>query len=159
MPATFDLFPNLTALGNVIEAPMRVRGHKRKPAGERALVLLDQLGVGGVGDTYPVHLSPDQRQRVAIARALAMQPKLLLLDDPTSVLSESSRREVTDVIRTLAAGGLTMVVATRDLTFARDVTHHLVVLDRGDVAESGDPRGVLGNPQDDRTKAFLAELP
>jgi ABC-type polar amino acid transport system ATPase subunit len=106
-----------------------------------------------------VYLSPDQRQRVAIARALAMQPKLLMLDDPTSVLGEASRREVTDVIRTLAAGGLTTIVVTHDLTFARDVTQHLVVLDHGDVVESGDPRGVLGNPQHDLTKAFLSASP
>jgi polar amino acid transport system ATP-binding protein len=157
--ATFDLFPHLSAIENVIEAPVRVRGQKRKAATDTARVLLDQLGVAGAADTYPVYLSPDQRQRVAIARALAMQPKLLMLDDPTSVLGEASRREVTDVIRTLAANGLTTIVTTHDLAFARDVTQHLVVLDRGDVAESGDPRGVLGNPQDERTKAYLSTAP
>lgn len=156
---TFDLFPHLSAIENVTEAPVRVRGHKRKAATEAARVLLAQLGVAAVADTYPMHLTPDQRQRVAIARALAMQPKLLMLDDPTSVLGEASRREVTDVIRTLAANGVTTIVTTHDLAFARDVTQHLVVLDRGDVAESGDPRGVLGNPQDDRTKAYLSTSP
>ena len=157
--ATFDLFPHLNAIDNVIEAPMRVRGHKRKAAAQHARVVLDQLGVAGVADVYPRHLTPDQRQRVAIARALAMAPTLLMLDDPTSVLGEASRREVTDVIRTLAAGGLTTIVVTHDLAFARDVTHHLVVLDHGTVAERGDPRGVLGNPQDERTRAFLSTAP
>lgn len=159
VPATCELFAHLSALGNVIEAPVRVLGHKRKAATSSGPVLLDQLGVGAVADTYPLHLSPDQRQRVAIARALAMAPTLLMLDDPTSVLGEASRREVTDVIRTLAAGGMTTIVATHDLAFARDVTQHLVVLDHGDVAEHGDPRGVLGNPQDERTRAYLASSP
>lgn len=159
VPATFNLFPHLSALDNVIEAPMRVRREKKKAAIESARVLLDQLGVLAEAGTHPLHLSPDQRQRVAIARALAMRPTVLMLDDPTSVLGEASRREVTDVIRTLAAGGLTTIVATHDLTFARDVTHHLVVLDHGAVVERGDPRAVLGNPQDERTRALLSASP
>ncbi len=153
--STLELFPHLSVLANVTEAPIRVRGENKRAAQESGRVLLDQLGLTAVADYRPVHLTSDQRQRAALARALAMRPKLLLLDTPTSALAESSRREVTDVLRTLAAAGLTTVVVTDDLTFARDVTHHLVVLDDGAVIERGDPRGVLGNPQDERTTEFL----
>ena len=153
--ASFELFPHLSVLENVIEAPIRVRGENKRVARESAGVLLGQLGLTAVAGVRPAHLTADQRQRAALARALAMRPKLLLLDAPTSALGASSRREVTDVLSTLAAAGLTTVIVTDDLAFARDVTHHLVVLDAGAVIESGDPRGVLGNPQDDRTTEFL----
>ena len=155
---TFDLFPHLSVLANVTEAPVRVRGENKRAAADSARVLLDQLGLGTVADVRPGDLSADQRQRAAIARALAMRPKLLLLDCPTSALGESSRREVGDVLRTLVTAGLTVVAVTDDLSFARDVVEHLVVLDAGAVVESGDPRAVLGNPQDERTTDFLLSI-
>jgi polar amino acid transport system ATP-binding protein len=154
--ATFDLFPHLSVLGNVVAAPVRVRRAKKREAVARARVLLDRLSLGACADAYPAHLTPDQRQRAALARALAMQPTVLLLDGPTSALGASSRVEVTDVIRSVAADGLSVVVATDDLEFARDVAHQIVVIDEGVVIESGDPRAVLGNPQDERARAFIA---
>ncbi len=154
----FNLFPHMTALGNVVEAPLRVKGEKKKDALERGRALLDQVGLGEKAGAYPAQLSGGQQQRVAIARALAMQPKLMLFDEPTSALDPELVGEVLDVMRNLARGGMTMIVVTHEMGFAREVGDHLVFMDEGVVVEAGPPRAVLANPQEERTKAFLSKV-
>ncbi|SCL37215.1 polar amino acid transport system ATP-binding protein [Micromonospora rhizosphaerae] len=154
----FNLFPHMTALENVIEAPVRVRGEKKAAARERAAALLDRVGLGDKLGTYPGQLSGGQQQRVAIARALAMQPKLMLFDEPTSALDPELVGEVLDVMKDLARDGMTMIVVTHEIGFAREVGDSLIFMDGGVVVESGAPREVIANPRHDRTKAFLAKV-
>ncbi|MGN6743117.1 MAG: amino acid ABC transporter ATP-binding protein [Amnibacterium sp.] len=154
----FNLFPHMTALENVIEAPIRVKGLPKAKALERAKELLDRVGLADKADHYPSQLSGGQQQRVAIARALAMDPKLMLFDEPTSALDPELVGEVLDVMKGLAASGMTMIVVTHEMGFAREVADEVVFMDGGVVVESGDPNEVLGNPQHERTKAFLSKV-
>jgi len=154
----FNLFPHRTALANIIEAPMQVKGVKKAAALERARDLLDQVGLGEKAEAYPAQLSGGQQQRVAIARALAMDPKLMLFDEPTSALDPELVGEVLGVMKKLASEGMTMVVVTHEMGFAREVADQLVFMDGGVIVESGAPREVLSNPQHDRTKAFLSKV-
>ncbi|MFE2147188.1 amino acid ABC transporter ATP-binding protein [Streptomyces sp. NPDC059456] len=154
----FNLFPHMTAIENVMEAPVMVKGESKAVARERAVKLLDRVGLGDKGGNYPSQLSGGQQQRVAIARALAMEPKLMLFDEPTSALDPELVGDVLDVMRDLAESGMTMIVVTHEMGFAREVGDNLVFMDGGVVVESGHPREVLGNPQHDRTKAFLSKV-
>ncbi|WP_344526992.1 amino acid ABC transporter ATP-binding protein [Streptomyces albiaxialis] len=154
----FNLFPHMTAVENVMEAPVQVKGVSKKEARERAEQLLDRVGLGDKKANYPAQLSGGQQQRVAIARALAMDPKLMLFDEPTSALDPELVGEVLDVMRDLARDGMTMVVVTHEMGFAREVGDSLVFMDDGVVVESGNPRDVLGNPQHERTKSFLSKV-
>jgi len=154
----FNLFPHKTALGNVIEAPTQVKGQSRKQAVARAEELLARVGLKDKMHSYPVALSGGQQQRVAIARALAMDPKLMLFDEPTSALDPELVGEVLDVMRGLAADGMTMIVVTHEMGFAREVGDTLVFMDGGVIVESGRPRDVLANPRHERTKLFLSKV-
>jgi polar amino acid transport system ATP-binding protein len=154
----FNLFPHLTALENVVEAPIRVKGVARRDAVERGRDLLTRVGLASHANHYPAQLSGGQQQRVAIARALAMEPKLMLFDEPTSALDPELVGEVLDVMRELASTGMTMVVVTHEMGFAREVGDKLVFMDGGVVVEAGDPREVLANPQHQRTQAFLSKV-
>ncbi|MFE3070241.1 amino acid ABC transporter ATP-binding protein [Streptomyces sp. NPDC059247] len=154
----FNLFPHMTALANVMEAPVQVKGESKAVARERAERLLDRVGLRDKTGSYPSQLSGGQQQRVAIARALAMEPKLMLFDEPTSALDPELVGDVLDVMRDLAESGMTMIVVTHEMGFAREVGDSLVFMDGGVVVESGNPRDVLGNPQHDRTKAFLSKV-
>ena len=154
----FNLFPNMTALGNVMEAPVRVKKESKAVVRERALALLDRVGLGDKCDNYPAQLSGGQQQRVAIARALAMQPKLMLFDEPTSALDPELVGEVLDVMRALAEEGMTMIVVTHEMGFAREVGDALVFMDGGVVVEAGHPRDVISNPQHERTKSVLSKV-
>ncbi len=154
----FNLFPHMTALENIIEAPIRVKRVPKSQAVARARELLARVGLGDKADAYPAHLSGGQQQRVAIARALAMDPKLMLFDEPTSALDPELVGEVLDVMKKLAQDGMTMIVVTHEMGFAREVADSLVFMDGGVVVESGDPREVLKSPQHQRTKAFLSKV-
>jgi polar amino acid transport system ATP-binding protein len=154
----FNLFPHMTALGNIVEAPMRVRKQSKAEAVQAARQLLDRVGLADKVDAYPAQLSGGQQQRVAIARALAMQPKLMLFDEPTSALDPELVGEVLDVMRGLASDGMTMVVVTHEMGFARDVGDTVVFMDGGVVVETGPPREVIDNPQQERTRAFLGKV-
>ncbi|MCQ6552857.1 amino acid ABC transporter ATP-binding protein [Streptomyces sp. C10-9-1] len=154
----FNLFPHMTALANVMEAPVQVKGESRAVARARAEKLLDRVGLKDKAGNYPAQLSGGQQQRVAIARALAMEPKLMLFDEPTSALDPELVGEVLDVMRGLAEDGMTMIVVTHEMGFAREVGDSLVFMDGGVVVESGNPRDVLSNPQHERTQAFLSKV-
>jgi polar amino acid transport system ATP-binding protein len=155
---SFNLFPHMTALENVVEAPVRVKRESTAVAEERARALLDRVGLGDKVDAHPRQLSGGQQQRVAIARALAMQPKLMLFDEPTSALDPELVGDVLNVMRGLAEEGMTMVVVTHEMGFAREVGDSLIFMDSGMVVEAGAPRDVIGNPQQERTKAFLSNV-
>uniref|UniRef100_UPI004053E912 amino acid ABC transporter ATP-binding protein n=1 Tax=Salinibacterium sp. TMP30 TaxID=3138237 RepID=UPI004053E912 len=154
----FNLFPHMTALENIVEAPIRVNKVKKDAAITHGRELLARVGLAEKEDAYPAHLSGGQQQRVAIARALAMEPKLMLFDEPTSALDPELVGEVLDVMKGLAQSGMTMIVVTHEMGFAREVADQLVFMDGGVVVESGDPDEVLGNPQHQRTKAFLSKV-
>jgi polar amino acid transport system ATP-binding protein len=154
----FNLFPHMTALENVIEAPVRVKREAREVAVARARTLLERVGLADKMFVYPNQLSGGQQQRVAIARALAMQPKLMLFDEPTSALDPELVGEVLDVMRGLAGDGMTMIVVTHEMGFAREVGDSLVFMDDGVIVEKGNPRDVIANPQQERTKAFLSKV-
>jgi len=154
----FNLFPHMTALENIVEAPLRVKGDGRAKAEARARKLLDRVGLADKVDAYPNQLSGGQQQRVAIARALAMEPKLMLFDEPTSALDPELVGDVLDVMRGLAKDGMTMVVVTHEMGFAREVGDSLVFMDGGVIVEAGTPRDVLSNPHHERTKAFLSKV-
>ena len=154
----FNLFPHMTVLDNVVEAPCQVKRERKSEARERARTLLDRVGLEAKVDAYPSQLSGGQQQRVAIARALAMRPKLMLFDEPTSALDPELVGEVLDVMRGLAAEGMTMVVVTHEMGFAREVGDSLVFMDGGVVVESGPPRDVLSAPKHARTQAFLSKV-
>jgi polar amino acid transport system ATP-binding protein len=154
----FNLFPHMTALGNVTEAPMRVKRQSKSEAEDRARKLLERVGLAGREGTYPRQLSGGQQQRVAIARALAMEPKLMLFDEPTSALDPELVGEVLDVMHNLAATGMTMIVVTHEIGFARAAGDALVFMDDGVIVEAGVPRDVIANPQHERTKTFLSKV-
>lgn len=154
----FNLFPHMTVLENIIEAPMRVKKVSKATATARAQELLTRVGLADKAGAYPAHLSGGQQQRVAIARALAMDPKLMLFDEPTSALDPELVGEVLDVMKQLAKDGMTMIVVTHEMGFAREVADSLVFMDGGVVVEEGSPRDVLSNPQHQRTKAFLSKV-
>ncbi|HST67762.1 MAG TPA: amino acid ABC transporter ATP-binding protein [Mycobacteriales bacterium] len=154
----FNLFPHMTVLGNLLEAPLKVRREPKKEATDRARDLLDRVGLADKAAAYPRQLSGGQQQRVAIARALAMRPKLMLFDEPTSALDPELVGEVLDVMRGLADTGMTMVVVTHEMGFAREVGDQLVFMDGGVVVEAGKPRDVLANPQQERTRSFLSKV-
>jgi polar amino acid transport system ATP-binding protein len=154
----FNLFPHRTALENVVEAPMQVKGVKRDAAVAKARELLDRVGLSAKADAYPAQLSGGQQQRVAIARALAMEPKLMLFDEPTSALDPELVGEVLAVMKQLAGEGMTMLVVTHEMGFAREVADELVFMDAGVVVERGDPREVMSDPKHDRTRAFLSKV-
>jgi polar amino acid transport system ATP-binding protein len=154
----FNLFPHMSVLDNIIEAPVGVRGQKKAAATKRALELLDRVGLSDKRAAYPSQLSGGQQQRVAIARALAMEPKRMLCDEPTSALAPELGGDVLGAMKQLAKDGMTMVVVTHEIGFAREVGDSLVFMDAGVVVESGNPREVLANPQHERTKAFLSKV-
>ena len=154
----FNLFPHMTALENVVEAPTQVKGVRKEEARRRGVELLERVGLGERVHNYPNQLSGGQQQRVAIARALAMEPKLMLFDEPTSALDPELVGEVLDVMRGLAESGMTMVVVTHEMGFAREVGDTLVFMDDGVVVEAGDPKQVLTDPQHERTRAFLSKV-
>jgi polar amino acid transport system ATP-binding protein len=154
----FNLFPHRTALENIIEAPIQVKRVKKDEAVARARDLLEQVGLSAKANAYPAQLSGGQQQRVAIARALAMSPKLMLFDEPTSALDPELVGEVLAVMKKLATEGMTMLVVTHEMGFAREVADKLVFMDGGVIVESGNPREVMSNPQHDRTKAFLSKV-
>ena len=154
----FNLFPHMTALENVIEAPMRVKKENRAVAVQRARKLLERVGLSDKVNVYPNQLSGGQQQRVAIARALAMQPAVMLFDEPTSSLDPELVGEVLAVMRDLAASGMTMMVVTHELSFAREVGDDLVFMADGLVVERGPPRTVLASPQEPRTREFLSRV-
>lgn len=154
----FNLFPHLTALQNIIEAPIGVAGMNPEEAKALGLELLEQVGLGDKGDHYPSQLSGGQQQRVAIARALAMKPKLMLFDEPTSALDPELVGDVLDVMKNLARAGMTMIVVTHEMGFAKEVADKVVFIDKGQIVESGAPKQVLDNPQEARTKAFLNKV-
>ncbi|WP_276314876.1 MULTISPECIES: amino acid ABC transporter ATP-binding protein [Rhizobium] len=154
----FNLFPHMTVLENLIEAPMRVKREPVTQATAKAIDLLQRVGLAEKRDSYPRQLSGGQQQRVAIARALAMNPKVLLFDEPTSALDPELVGEVLEVMKRLAREGITMVVVTHEIGFAREVADQLVFMDGGVVVESGNPREMIANPQSPRTREFLARV-
>ncbi len=155
---SFNLFPHLTVLQNIVEAPVGVLGRPVAQAREDARRLLARVGLEHRTDAYPRQLSGGQQQRVAIARALAMDPEVVLFDEPTSALDPELVGEVLDVMKDLAEGGLTMVVVTHEIGFAREVASSLLFMDGGVVVERGEPRAVLEDPQQERTRAFLSKV-
>ena len=155
---SFNLFPNMTALGNVMEAPIRVKMETKAEVERHARDLLIRVGLADKADSFPVQLSGGQQQRVAIARALAMRPKLMLFDEPTSALDPEIVGEVLDVMRGLATDGMTMVVVTHEMGFAREVSDRVVFMDGGVIVESGSPDQVLGHPSHQRTRQFLSRI-
>jgi polar amino acid transport system ATP-binding protein len=154
----FNLFPHMTALENIVEAPIRVKGEPKDAARAHARELLEKVGLGDRESAYPNQLSGGQQQRVAIARALATRPKLMLFDEPTSALDPELVGDVLAVMRQLADDGMTMIVVTHEMGFAREVGDSLVFMDGGVVVESGNPRQVLTDPQHERTRSFLSKV-
>ena len=155
---SFNLFPHRTVIENIIEAPIQVKGVPADKARKKALELLDQVGLVHKADAYPVQLSGGQQQRVAIARAVAMDPKLMLFDEPTSALDPELVGEVLGVMKQLAADGMTMLVVTHEMGFAREVADQVAFMDAGVVVEAGPPTQVISAPQHERTQAFLSSL-
>jgi polar amino acid transport system ATP-binding protein len=154
----FNLFPHMTAVQNVTLAPLRVKGLSRAVARDKAVELLGRVGLSDKVNTYPVALSGGQQQRVAIARALAMEPKLMLFDEPTSALDPELVGDVLDAMRQLAKDGMTMIVVTHEIGFAREVADTVVFMDEGIVVEAGEPAAVLANPREERTRSFLNKV-
>ena len=154
----FNLFAHMTALQNIVEAPIQVKGLDRDTAVAEARELLDRVGLADKADAYPAALSGGQQQRVAIARALAMKPQLMLFDEPTSALDPELVGDVLQVMRNLAAEGMTMVVVTHEIGFAREVADVVVFMDEGVIVEAGDPHQVLVDPRESRTRAFLSKV-
>ena len=155
---SFNLFPHMTALQNIMLAPMKVRKLARAEAEKTARALLERVGLREKADAYPANLSGGQQQRVAIARSLAMNPRIMLFDEPTSALDPEMIGEVLDVMRDLAQGGMTMIVVTHEIGFAREVADTVVFLDQGCIVESGPPADVLSSPRHERARAFLAAV-
>ena len=154
----FNLFPHMTVLDNITLAPMKVRKIDRNKAEQTAQDLLDRVGLGDKADAYPNQLSGGQQQRVAIARALAMQPKIMLFDEPTSALDPEMVGEVLDVMQRLAETGMTMVIVTHEMGFAREVGTRLLFVDGGYIVEQGKPKEVFEHPKEERTKLFLSKI-
>ena len=154
----FNLFPHLTVMQNITLAPIRVRKWPKEKAEEIATQLLERVGIPEQADKYPAQLSGGQQQRVAMARALAMQPKIMLFDEPTSALDPEMIKEVLDVMVELANTGMTMLVVTHEMGFARGVADRMYFFDEGLIVESGTPHDIFHNPQEDRTKLFLSQI-
>ncbi len=154
----FNLFPHMTALQNIMEAPVRVRGMDQQEARDTAEALLERVGLAEKSGAYPGQLSGGQQQRVAIARALAMKPALMLFDEPTSALDPEMIGEVLDVMKELAREGMTMIVVSHEMGFAREVADRVVFMDDGQIVEEGAPEVVFSAPQHNRTKAFLSKI-
>jgi polar amino acid transport system ATP-binding protein len=154
----FNLFPHLTALGNVIDAPVHVRKMKRSEAQEAGRAMLEKVGLGDKLHTYPAQLSGGQQQRVAIARALAMEPKVMLFDEPTSALDPELVGEVLEVMKSLAREGMTMIVVTHEMGFAREVADRVMLMDGGVIIEEGSPAQFFNSPRHERTKLFLSKI-
>ncbi|MFK0002701.1 amino acid ABC transporter ATP-binding protein [Paenarthrobacter sp. NPDC090522] len=154
----FNLFPHMTVLQNIIEAPIRVKSVKPEKARSLAMELLDRVGLADKAQSYPPQLSGGQQQRVAIARALAMNPRVMLFDEPTSALDPELVGEVLSVMRDLAAAGMTMVVVTHEIGFAREVANRVAFFDGGEIRELGTPAEVIGNPKSPRTREFLRRV-
>jgi polar amino acid transport system ATP-binding protein len=154
----FNLFPHMTVLQNIVVGPVKVKGESKEVASQRARRLLEQVGLADKASAYPSQLSGGQKQRVAIARALGMEPKLMLFDEPTSALDPELVGDVLAVMRDLAGGGMTMVVVTHEIGFAREVGDALVFMDDGLVVESGPPKQVINEPREARTRQFLSAL-
>jgi len=152
----FNLFPHMSVLANIMDAPMRVRGMSHSEAENIARNLLERVKLSDKADAYPRHLSGGQQQRIAIARALAMKPKVMLFDEPTSALDPHLTEEVLQVIRELAESGMTMIIVTHEVQFARDIAHQVAVMGDGVIMEMGPPEQVLRNPKDPRVQTFLA---
>jgi len=148
----------MTAIDNIMVGPIKVKGENKNVVRERAQKLLDRVGLGDRGDAYPAQLSGGQQQRIAIARARAMEPKLMLFDEPTSALDPELVGEVLEVMRDLATEGMTMVVVTYEIGFAREVGDALLFMDEGIIMESGNPRDLVANPQHERTRQFLSKV-
>ena len=154
----FNLFPHLTALENIIEAPITVKKQPRDQAIEEGVALLKKVGLEDKRDEYPSRLSGGQQQRVAIARALAMQPKIMLFDEPTSALDPELVGEVLEVMKQLARDGMTMIVVTHEMGFAREVANRVIFMDKGEILEDLSPEEIFTNPKQERTKAFLQKI-
>ncbi len=154
----FNLFPHLTVMQNITLAPIQVRKWNKERAREKAVELLNRVGIPEQADKFPGQLSGGQQQRVAIARALAMEPKIMLFDEPTSALDPEMIKEVLDVMTELAETGMTMLVVTHEMGFARAVANRMFFFDEGDIVESGSPIEIFQNPQEDRTKLFLSQI-
>lgn len=154
----FNLYPHMTVLQNIIEAPVGVHGESRKDATENAMRLLERVGLSEKASSYPRQLSGGQQQRVAIARALAIKPKLMLFDEPTSALDPELVGEVLATMKDLARQGLTMIVVTHEIGFAKEAADRVVFMDGGHIIEMGKPEEVIGNPQHPRTQAFLSRF-
>ena len=155
---SFNLFPHLTVMQNITLAPAKVRKLPRKEAELAAMELLERVGIPEQAQKYPAELSGGQQQRVAIARALAMRPKVMLFDEPTSALDPEMIKEVLDVMGELASSGMTMIVVTHEMGFAKEVAHRLVMFDDGNIIEAGTPGQIFENPQHERTKQFLSQI-
>ncbi len=151
----FNLFPNMTVLDNIKLAPKKLRKASDRKANRRAKELLEQVGLANKANEYPQHLSGGQRQRVAIARALAMEPEVMLFDEPTSALDPEMIGEVLDVMRDLAKQGMTMVIVTHEMSFAREVGTRMIFLDKGDIIEDGPPKQVMDHPKTERARQFF----
>ncbi len=154
----FNLYPHMTVLENVTLAPMKVRKLSRKEADSSGMILLEKVGIQDKAKAYPAQLSGGQQQRVAIARGLAMRPKIMLFDEPTSALDPEMINEVLDVMRKLANEGMTMVVVTHEMGFAREVSSHIIFMDQGQIVEVGTPTEFFENPKSDRTRLFLSKI-
>jgi ABC-type polar amino acid transport system ATPase subunit len=154
----FNLFPHRTALGNVMEGLIVVRRFSREEAAARAGAMLERVGLAGKADAYPSQLSGGQQQRVAIARALVMEPNVMLFDEATSALDPELIEEVLAVMRRLAEDGMTMIVVTHEMGFARDVARHVIFMDRGSIVERGEPAAIFVRPQHERTRSFLRKV-
>ena len=155
---SFNLFPHLTVMGNITLAPIKVRHLPADEAEDVAMRLLERVGIPEQADKYPIELSGGQQQRVAIARALAMQPKIMLFDEPTSALDPEMIKEVLDVMQELAESGMTMIVVSHEMGFAREVADRLMMFDEGVIVEEGPPEQIFEDPQSDRTKLFLSQI-
>ena len=151
----FNLFPHYSVLKNIIDAPVSVQKRKKEEVVAEAKVLLEKMGLSGREDAYPCQLSGGQQQRVSIARALAMKPKMLFFDEPTSALDPELTGEILKVIKDLAAEHMTMIIVTHEMSFARDVSNHVIFMDGGVIVEEGNPNDVINNPKQERTKLFL----
>ncbi|MCG7577311.1 amino acid ABC transporter ATP-binding protein [Halomonas sp. DSH1-27] len=154
----FNLFPHLSVLDNITLAPMKVRGWSRQDAEETAKRLLERVGIADQANKYPSQLSGGQQQRVALARALAMEPRLMLFDEPTSALDPEMIGEVLDAMRELAKEGMTMVIVTHEMGFAREVADRIIFIHKGEIAEQGPPEQLFDAPQHERTQSFLARV-
>ena len=155
---SFNLFPHLTVMDNITLAPIKVRKVPRAEAQQVGNDLLDRVGIPDQSDKYPAQLSGGQQQRVAIARALAMQPNIMLFDEPTSALDPEMIKEVLDVMQELASSGMTMIVVSHEMGFAREVANRMMMFDLGTIVEEGPPEQIFEDPQNDRTKLFLSQI-